>query len=67
MNEQDRDLSGRAAHPSTSTRESMEHINATKFIAESMDFEEMETVMWRKVVLLQYEIFNHRFLISLSL
>jgi len=50
MNEQDRDYpAGRSAQPSTSTRESMEYINASKFTAESMDFEEMETVMWRKV------------------
>ena len=32
-------------------RESQAFISTSKNVAESMDFEEMESVMWRKVVL----------------
>ncbi len=35
--------------PSSSVRESHRYINHGKTLCESMDFEEMESIMWRKV------------------
>jgi hypothetical protein len=38
-----------ASVPSSSARESHRYINHGKTLCESMDFEEMESIMWRKV------------------
>jgi hypothetical protein len=50
--------SGAKQEPETrQERESQVHVQKTRNLFESMDFEEIESVMWRKVI--YFELFNY--------